>query len=137
MKSNVEVRKTININAELAWDTIRRSDGLETWFPAITSCRLDGDKRFCTLAGGGDVVETILEIDNRSRIFRYSVDEHPLPVGPVQTSIQIIERGSNCEVIWRANFEGSDEGVKMVAPMLEGLYAQGIDALASHHQLVN
>jgi uncharacterized protein YndB with AHSA1/START domain len=127
MNESIEVRRTIATPADRAWAIIRTGADVELWFGAITSCRREGNKRFCTMAGGGELSETITETDEAARIFAYEVEKHPLPVGPVRARMQVIASGAqHCEIVWSAAFDGEEAAVGQVAGMLEGLYAQGI-----------
>lgn len=133
MKKMIQVEKTIAAPAAAVWATIVKGDGVDEWFPAISACRLDGDKRFCTMSGGGDLVETILDRDDATRTFRYSVDQHPLPVGRIMSSIRVSEAGSGASVSWEAEIEGDEPGLSETAQMMEQVYASGIEALETWH----
>lgn len=134
MKKTIHVEKSISTPAAKAWATIARGDGVNDWFPAIATCRLDGDRRYCSMAGGGDLVETILENDAATRSFRYSVDEHPLPVGRITAAIRIEEDGSGARVHWQAEIEGEEPALSETAAMVEEVYASGIAALEAWHK---
>lgn len=135
MKATIEIKKTIQADSGAVWKTIRKKTDLDKWFPVISACRVEGNQRFCTMAGGGDLVETIHTIDDTTCTFEYSVDQHPLPVGPVKTTFHIADAGQGRSLItWSAVIEGDEAGIAQVKPMLEGLYAQGIDALEAHHK---
>lgn len=131
----IEVRKTISVHAETLWPTIASGTGVNEWFPVITSCRVEGNQRFCTMAGGGALVETLLGADNVLRSFRYSVDKHPLPWGPVQCVMQVTDAGmGKSEIVWQARLDCADDIEAQARQMLTGLYSQGIDALEAYHQ---
>jgi len=130
MKQTIEVRKAIAADAARAWSIVRTGENVHLWFPAITSCRREGDKRHCTMAGGGDLHETITGSNDATRTFSYVVEKHPLPVGTINASMQVREAGAGrAEIIWWAEFEGEDTAVAQAARTLEDLYAQGIDSL--------
>lgn len=133
MRKEIEVRKSIPVSADRAWSVIRTGKDVDLWFSAISSCSREGDKRFCAMVGGGQLKETITMTDDKTRTFGYRVDSHPLPVGPVDATMEVVEQGPNrCEVVWRAAFDGGAAEAQQVGGMLEGLYAQGIDGLAAH-----
>lgn len=130
MTRAVEVRKTVAVDAAAAWATIRTGTDVNLWFPAIATCRREGDVRHCGMSGGGELVELITGIDDTTMAFAYQVQQHPLPVGVVEASIQVIDAGpARCVIVWRASFDGADEAAARVAEMLSGLYGQGIDSL--------
>lgn len=135
MKSAIIVEKTIRADAKAVWKTISMKSGVDKWFPAISTCRLDGDQRFCTMAGGGDLVETIHAVDEATRTLTYSVDQHPLPVGPVKNQFRVADAGQGqSRITWSATLDGDEAAIAQVRPMLEGLYNQGIDALEIFHK---
>jgi uncharacterized protein YndB with AHSA1/START domain len=132
MKKEIEIRKAIDVPAARVWAVIRTGEDVDLWFSAITSCRREGDQRFCSMAGGGELSETITLTNEDHMTFGYRVDRHPLPVGPVEATMQVVDTGSGrSEIVWRAAFEGGEAEVAQVAGMLEGLYGQGIDSLAA------
>ena len=133
----IEVRKTIAVPPEMLWATIARGTGVHDWFAVITSCRVEGNQRFCTMEGGGALQETLLGTDNATRTFRYSVDKHPLPWGPVQCVMQVMEAGmGKSEIVWQARLDCASDIEAQARQMLTGLYGQGIDALEAYHQHV-
>jgi uncharacterized protein YndB with AHSA1/START domain len=132
----IEVKKTINAAPEKVWATLAKGSGVNDWFPIITTCRVEGNKRYCTMAGGGDLDETIISADHQTRTFTYSVDKHPLPWGPVHSTVKVNDAGmGKSEIIWQAEFDGSAEAIKQAMAMLPGLYGQGIDALEAYHKM--
>lgn len=133
-KMMVEVKKTIAVVPDKVWATIAKGTGVNEWFPAIATCRVAGNQRFCSMVGGGDLEETLINTDNKSRTFTYSVDKHPLPWGPVHSTIKVNDAGmGKSEIVWQASFECTEDVVPQATPMLEGLYSQGIDALETYH----
>jgi Polyketide cyclase / dehydrase and lipid transport len=131
----IEVRKTVSVDAETLWPTIAKGTGVNEWFPVITTCRVDGTQRLCTMDGGGALEETLLGTDNATRTFCYSVDKHPLPWGPVTCSMQVKDAGmGKSEIIWLASLECADDVIPQARQMLTGLYSQGIDALEAFHE---
>jgi len=130
----VVVRDEIDVRPEVVWRTIRAGSGVDLWFPAVAVCEIKGDQRFCTLTGGGDLIETIRSVDDEARRFAYTVEEHPLPVGPVRAVMEVSERpGERCEVLWRAEFDGDANAAATVKAMLSELYTSGIRGLETFH----
>lgn len=131
MKRTVEVARTIPVAADAAWAIVRTGTDVNQWFPVITACRREGDQQFCTMANGGELVESITGATEATRTFSYIVTGHPLPVGAVSSSLQVRSAGEGeAEIVWRAEFDGEDPAATEVAAMLEGLYGQGIEGLA-------
>jgi hypothetical protein len=134
MSKAVEVRQFVERSAHEVWEVIRTGANVNSWLAAITSCEVRGDQRFCTLAGGGDLVETIIGVDDGHRIFSYRVDQHPLPIGVMSSMMQVVEAGPDrAEIIWRSTFEASDEAFVQVSSMLENMFRAGIAGLESYN----
>ena len=135
-KMIIEVKKTIGVAPETVWPTIAKASGISEWFPVISTCRVDGNQRYCTMQGGGDLEETIISTDHASRIFTYSVDNHPLPWGPAHCTMKVNDAGmGKSEIIWTSSFECAEDTAAQATEMMQGLYGQGIDALENFHKM--
>ncbi|MDP8995954.1 MAG: SRPBCC family protein [Pseudomonadota bacterium] len=135
-KMTIEVKKIIAVAPGKVWPTIAKANGLKAWFPLITACRVEGNQRYCSMQGGGDLQETIISTDNATRTFTYSVDKHPLPWGPAHCTLKVNDAGmSKSEIIWTSSFECNEEVAAQATEMMNGLYGQGIDALEAFHKM--
>ncbi|MEO6015026.1 MAG: SRPBCC family protein [Devosia sp.] len=130
MKRTVLVQKTIGAPQQEVWAVVRTGEDIGRWLPAITSCRLDGMSRHCTMTDGSLLEEEIISVDDATHTFAYSVNKHPMPLGPVLNVIHVEKIGDQtCRVDWSAQFDADDATVMQVKPMLEGLFTAGIDGL--------
>jgi len=64
------ITKKLNVPSEKVWDAISKIGRLDVWFPFIETCKVEGDGpgalRYMTIAdGGGDIKDTIEEIDSK------------------------------------------------------------------------
>ena len=135
-KMMIEVKKTIAVAPDKVWPTIAKASGISIWFPVITACRVEGNQRYCTMQGGGELEETMLSTDNATRTFTYSVDKHPLPWGPAYCVMKVNDAGmGKSEIIWSSSFECTDDVAAKATEMMQGLYGQGIDALEAFHKM--
>ena len=135
-KMMIEVKKIIAVAPGNVWPTVAKADGLKEWFPVITACHVEGNQRFCSMQGGGDLQETIISTDNATRTFTYSVDKHPMPWGPAHCTMKVNDAGmGKSEIIWTSSFECNDEVASQATEMMNGLYGQGIDALELYHKM--
>ena len=132
----IKVKKTIDVAPEKVWSTIANVGGISTWFPVITACRVEGNQRYCTMQGGGELEETMISTDKATRTFTYSVDKHPLPWGPAHCEMKVNDAGGGkSEIIWTSSFECADEVAAKATEMMQGLYGQGIEALEAFHKM--
>jgi len=135
MKKTIETSHQLNAIPEKVWETISKASGVDEWLPIITSCSLEGNKRVCTTEQG-DLKETILEIDNYKKIFKYAIDEQPLlPIQNVVGTMKVISKEKGTKLIWSMDFEIEDEKqLPMVKQAVEGLYQAGANGLENVSQ---
>ncbi|MCX7113025.1 MAG: SRPBCC family protein [Proteobacteria bacterium] len=66
MMTKQPIVKKLNVPADTVWAAIRKIGKLDVWFPIIETCRVEGEgagaSRYMTIAGGGDIKDTIEEI---------------------------------------------------------------------------
>ena len=107
---------------------------MDKWLPVITACKLEGEgegaKRICELEQG-NMLETILKVNDEEKIFQYSIDEQPLlPIENVKGTMQVVAKDKTTELLWDLEFTLSDESLfPMVKEAIEGLYAAGANGL--------
>jgi hypothetical protein len=133
MMKTVEVKHVVSGDADALWQIIRTGKDVNTWLAAIATCEVKGAQRYCTMAGGGDLEETIVEVDDKPRRFAYRVDKHPLPIGVMNSVMEVREVSSNkTEITWRSAFDADEAAYAQVAPMLQNLFMAGITGLEAH-----
>lgn len=134
MTETVVAEQEIDASADAVWATIAKGDGVHEWFgQVITACRLDGDRRECTMADGAQLKERILEVDHDAKRFLYAIDEHPLPAQNVVATIDVSETSAGkTKVRWGAEFDADDDVLPTLKATLTGLYSQGIASLGAH-----
>ena len=140
MTHSVEARRTLSVPADDLWNTIRRMDNMEAWYPdCITASEVpDPDaaqpRRNCTMADGGTLKERILRRDDATRTFVYAIDSHPLPARNVVGSLRIDDLGQGRSVVtWCAHMVLDEAVVVQMAEMVTGIYAKGLESLEAYH----
>ncbi len=130
MKKIISTIHTINAPSSNVWANIRKATGVNEWLPVITACHLDGDKRVC-LTEKGEMNETILQIDDEHKEFRYAIDNQPLlPIENVVGTMRVKEDGETTSLHWDLEFTIQDDSLfEMVKQAIEGMYAAGADGL--------
>ena len=138
MSQNQEsISYTMNVRPEEAWDVISRVSGVDKWFGSlITSCRVDGDKRFCETAEGAQLIEDILEIDHDSRIFRYGIPQQEvLPVENIVGTMHVQDAENGKTLIeWSATFDATPENAQVAKEAFKGLWLMGLKDMESYIQ---
>lgn len=134
MKQTVLVQKSIDASPDKVWATVRTGKDLDLWLPMVTNCKVDGMSRVCTLADGGKTQERLISTNDAARTVTYSVDKHPMPLGPVLNTIRVERSGDHgSRIDWSAEFDADEATLTQVRPMFEGLFNAGIDGLAALH----
>ncbi|MEM6843094.1 MAG: SRPBCC family protein [Bacteroidota bacterium] len=135
MKRTIETSHKLNANPEKVWEQISKASGVNEWLPIVTSCSLHGNKRVCTTEQG-DLKETILKIDNKSKVFKYAINEQPLlPVQNVVGTMRVISQDESTELLWNMDFEIEDESnLPTIQQAVEDLYKAGASGLETISQ---
>lgn len=133
-QAEVKVSRKVNVDPDRVWNAIAAGDGLDKWLPVITYCRLEGSgagaTRYCTMANGAQLKERILEVDHARRVFRYSIDEHPLPARNLTGTVQISDLGDGATAVsWGARFEVEPADRNELEGMFRDVYDQAIRGL--------
>ena len=134
MKKIIITIHPVDAPAERVWSHIRVGENVDKWLPVITACHLDGKgegaKRICTTEQG-DMVETILEVDDERQLFKYSIDEQPLlPIENIVGTMQVFAKNNATELHWTLEFSLADGRLlPLVQEAVEQLYAAGANGL--------
>ncbi|MET0902785.1 MAG: SRPBCC family protein [Acidimicrobiales bacterium] len=115
----------IATDVDSAWAALRDVGNPHHVFaPVLTDARLEGDSRVVTFANGMVVRERIVTLDDDARRLAYTVEDGPFTHH--HASFTVAEGpGGTCTVTWVSDLLPDD-----VAPMVEGLMAEGAAALA-------
>ncbi len=131
MDTTVVVHKTIQAPAADVWAAVRAIDGLDRWFPIITSCKVDGTgvgaMRVLGLEGGGELHDRVEEIDDEARRFRYLRTVHPFPVTRYVGTVEVRE---GTDVTWTIETDVDDAARDELAAFLHGAISAGMDGMA-------
>lgn len=130
--SKVSLQSTFKISPDQIWKLIGQFNALPDWHPAVQSSKLeeDGRLRRLHLIGGGEIVERLEMIDEKERLYRYSIVSGPLPVANYTATLRVRDDGEgNSLVDWSSEFEpaGAIEADAMKA--VQGIYQAGFDNL--------
>lgn len=138
-KSSEKITLSINASAESAWKVIGAVGGVDKWFaPLIQSCRVDGNKRYCTTEAG-PLNEDILEVNHNEKIFRYGIPKQQMiPVDNIIGTIAVLDNGNGTSTIeWSATFDVLPEKETEASEMFKGAWTMGIQGLEKYVQSLN
>jgi mxaD protein len=134
MLEQLNVTKTITINADRAWAAISSIGGLDRWFPIITDCTVNGTgegaTRILTLADGAKIKDRIEAIDHQHKLFRYNRIESPFPVQSYRGTVEVRRiSDSTSEVSWTVEIEVQEDQRDALVELLRNALAEGIQGL--------
>ena len=120
VRHHVRIHRT----ADEVWELVGDATRLHEWFPGITSCAVDGDRRTITLGSGMSMPETILVHDHVQRRFQYQI------TAPIfsfhRGSIDVLDLGDGtCAVVYT-----TDADPRTMALTIGGETAAALDELA-------
>lgn len=128
------ITKKLNVPADVVWGAIRKIGRLDVWFPIVETCRVEGDGpgalRYMTVAGGGEIKDTIEEIDDRNMRLIYLRPVSPFPVTYYRGTVEVFKSYDGLGVVvWTIDFESRPEDVASVAELVRGAISAGIDGM--------
>lgn len=129
--THVSVSYVYPVHPDRAWALLGNPASLADWHPAIQSSTTEGATRRCTLADGGEVVETILELDDAARQYKYSIDSSPLPIRDYVSLVSVTPNDSGCQVTWESDFAVIGAPTEQIEAAIRGLYEAGLTELRS------
>lgn len=131
--AKVSLQSTFAISPDEVWKLIGKFNALPDWHPAIQSSRLEdgGRLRRLSILGGGEVVERLETIDEKDRLYRYSIVSGPLPVANYTATLRVRDDGKgNALVEWSSEFDpvkGAPE--QEAVNVIQNVYQTGFDNL--------
>lgn len=66
------------VSPEVAWERIAAVGKVHEIVPAIATCTVDGDRRFCTFADGAVLKERLISVDRDLMRLAYTITNPPL-----------------------------------------------------------
>jgi hypothetical protein len=125
MKVKQPITKKLNVPADKVWKAIRDIGSLDLWFPIIESCKVEGTGvgvlRKMSLVGGGEIQDTIEEIDEVNWRLVYLRTISPFPVTYYRGTVEVFEAYDNLGVvIWTIDFESESDQTSNGGPCPRG-----------------
>jgi hypothetical protein len=110
--------KEIEVNADAgeAWKRVADAGGVDKLVGMITACRLEGDRRYCTMADGSKVVERVISIDHPNMRLAYTITEGPIPLEYHSASMQVHGSDKGTRLVWTWDFkpDGLSEAIEPI-----------------------
>ena len=129
------ITKKLNVPSEKVWEAISKIGRLDVWFPFIETCKVEGDGpgalRHMTIAdNGGDIKDTIEEIDSKNMKLIYLRPISPFPVTNYKGTVEVFTSYDGLGiVVWTIDFESKSEDSASVAEIIQSAISAGIDGM--------
>jgi mxaD protein len=112
------------------WAILGDLAAVSRWVPGVTSARIEGSRRICTLEDGGEIHEEITEFSDERQRYAYEQVVHPLGFELSRGTLTVEGNGDGSTVAWRAQVELADPRQdEQVLPMLRRGYAAALSRL--------
>lgn len=134
MLTKQSITKKLNVPADIVWEAIRKIGRLNVWFPFIETCRVEGEGpgalRYMTVAGGGDIKDTIEEIDDVNMKLIYLRPLSPFPVTYYKGTVEVFKSYDGLGVVaWTIDFDSRPEDAASVAELVHSAISEGINGM--------
>jgi hypothetical protein len=129
------ITKKLNVPSEQVWEAISKIGRLDVWFPFIETCKVEGDGpgalRYMTIAdNGGDIKDTIEEVDSKNMKLIYLRPISPFPVTYYKGTIEVFTSYDGLGIVaWTIDFESKPEDSASVAEIVQSAISAGIDGM--------
>ena len=123
------------VPAKTVWDVIGNFNALPDWHPAVEKSEIkkeDGSTlRKLSLLGGGTIEEKLEQIDDKERLYTYSILSGPLPVSNYTATLRVRDSGNGkgCTVEWSSEFEAKGAPENDAVAAISGIYEAGFENL--------
>ena len=130
--AKIDMKTDLNVEPDEVWKLIGGFNTLPDWHPAVEKSELEeeGSMRRLSLAGGGTIVEKLVRVDDKERVYSYSIIDSPLPVTNYEATIRVKDDGEgNTSVEWSSEFEAEGAPENEAMDVIAGIYQAGFDNL--------
>jgi carbon monoxide dehydrogenase subunit G len=135
MDEQVFVQRVIAAPQDKVWAAVAGVDGLERWFPVIDGCRLEGSGVGCLrvldLAGGGELRDRLIEIDDAAQRLVYDRIAHPFPTAKYIGRVHVHPHGEAAVLTWTVDLDVAPEQRAELRAFLTGAISDGVAGMAA------
>lgn len=129
-KQEHKISMTIDASPEAAWKVIGAVGGVDEWLAPIKTCRVDGNKRYCS-TDAGSFEEDILKVDNEKKELHYAIPEqNMIPVKNIAGMMKVRDgKGGKAVIDWEWNFDVEEKDEEQALKMLSMTGEMGIKGI--------
>lgn len=135
MLTKQPIIKKLNVPADKVWKAISEIGRLDVWFPIIETCNVEGNgpgalRSMTIVNGGGDIKDTIEEIDHQNMRLVYLRPISPFPVTYYRGTVEVFKSYDGLGIVcWTIDFESKPEDSSSVAELVLGAIGAGLDGM--------
>lgn len=113
--------------ADEVWKVVSDAAGISKWFPGIEQATAGNGTRSCTLAGGHQLEEDVVNVDGELRRFQYRI-RSGMPVEHHLGTVDVLEDGPQGSLVVYSTEIAPDNLAGLIGPSIEG----GVQGLKAH-----
>ena len=123
------LRSTVRIArpADDVWKVVSDVAGISAWFPGIEQASAGDGTRSCTLTGGHELEEDVVNVDQDLRRFQYRITAG-MPVDYHLGTVDVLEDGADSTLVVYSTEVTPDSLADLMGPSIEG----GVQGLKQH-----
>src|SRR5687768_8145107 len=96
----------IDRSPDEVWAVVGDLADVTRWVPGVTTTRMEGMRRICNMADGGEIHEEIADFSDEQRSYRYEQTVHPLGFKRSEGTLAVEPQGEgSSRVVWNAELE--------------------------------
>lgn len=126
---------TLAATPDQVWQLIGGFDSLPDWLPYIPkSVSSEGGRVRSLLNPDGDaIVERLMAFDHTARSYTYAILQAPFPVTNYLSTLRVIgvDGGKSARIDWSGEFTPNGVSDEEASKLFEGIYRDGLTALAA------
>lgn len=129
--ARVKVERPLAYPADALWALIGDFGGLHRWHPEVRQLDLSWEGRIRTLhfIDGTRAVERLEARNEEARRYVYTLVDGVLPVSDCRASLEVLDQGQGCLVVWSAEFLPRGGAAGEAGHALQRLYSAGLASL--------
>lgn len=133
--AKVSLSTELPVPVDEVWKLVGRFNGLPDWHPAVEKSEQKGEgvgsTRTLRLVGGGTIVERLESIDDKERLYSYSIVDSPLPVANYRSTVRVRDAGNGKATVveWSSEFAPAGGDGAEAIKAIQGIYQAGFDNL--------
>lgn len=121
----------IDRGPEEVWTILGDLGAVTRWVPGVSSARMEGMRRICTMEDGSEIHEEIADFSDERQRYAYTQPVHPLGFKRSAGTLAVEPNGhGGSRVVWNAEVEIAEPGQEaQMLDMLRQGYAGALQRL--------